>query len=80
MWGMETPSNLSDFPVWAMILIIFLVIWSTVWKGIALWKAGRLSHRNWFILLLVVNTFGILEIIYIYFIAKKYTVETVDSK
>jgi hypothetical protein len=56
-------------------VLAILVVWSLVWKGWALWKAARLSSKWWFIILLLVNTVGILEIIYIFFIAKKYTVE-----
>lgn len=48
-----------------------LVVWSLIWKGIALWKAARNTHKVWFVVLLIVNTVGILEIIYIYFVAKK---------
>ena len=73
-------STLDTLPVWAPVLLVLLVLWSTVWKGLALWKSARLSHKKWFIILLVVNTVGILEIIYIYFVAKKYSVETVESK
>jgi hypothetical protein len=58
---------------------VAVVIWTFAWKGLALWKAARLSHRNWFIALLILNTFGIVEIIYIYFVAKKFTVETVEK-
>lgn len=58
---------------WIMLLI---VLWTIPWKGIALWKAARLSHKWWFVVLLVLNTVGILEIIYIFFVAKKYNVET----
>jgi len=42
------------------------VVWSLVWKGIALWFAGRSAHLGWFIILFIVNTLGILEIIYIF--------------
>ena len=50
----------------------FLVIaaWSLVWKGIALWKAGRNNQLYWYIALLIINTFGILEIIYLFFFRK----------
>ena len=61
-----------------ILVIILAVAWVLTWKGIALWKAARLSSKKWFIALLIINTFGILEIIYIYFIARKYTVETSD--
>ncbi len=57
------------------LLLILLTAWIIVWKGMALWKASRLSHKWWFIIILVANTIGILEIIYIYFVARKYTVE-----
>jgi len=68
---------LGGFPIW---LIILLILWTIPWKGMALWKAAQLSQKKWFIILLVLNTFGILEIIYLRFIARKYTVETIESK
>lgn len=51
-------------------LFIGLSIWSLIWKGIALWRAGRNSQKYWFIALLIVNTIGILEIIYLKFFQK----------
>jgi len=44
-----------------------------IWKGIALWKAAQFRQRNWFIVILVLNSFtiGILEIIYLFRFAKK---------
>jgi len=45
--------------------ISLAVVWSMVWKGIALWHAGRRAHLGWFITLFIVNTLGILEIIYL---------------
>jgi hypothetical protein len=47
-------------------LLIIIVIWSIVWKLIALWKSARKNHIVWFILLAIVNTVGILEILYVY--------------
>lgn len=52
-------------------LFALLIIWSIVWKGIALWKAARLNDKAWFIVLLIVNTVGILEIFYIYIFSKR---------
>jgi hypothetical protein len=52
--------------------VMFIVVaWSLVWKGVALWKAARRDQLAWFIVLLVVNTVGILEIIYIFAIAPR---------
>ncbi|MFH0936503.1 MAG: DUF5652 family protein [Candidatus Woesearchaeota archaeon] len=53
------------------ILLILAIIWSLIWKGIALWKAARNSDKTWYIVLLIVNTLGILEILYIYVFYKK---------
>lgn len=52
-------------------LLFVLFLWSLLWKGIALWKAAKNEQRNWFIVMLVVNTIGILEIAYLFFFAKK---------
>lgn len=50
---------------------IAILAWSLFWKGIALWKAAKYDQRNWFIVILVVNLVGILEIIYLFGFAKK---------
>jgi len=55
----------------AGILLLIVVIWTLVWKGMALWKAAREGSRPWFIVLLIVNTVGILEILYLYVFSKK---------
>lgn len=52
-------------------LLVVLIIWETVWKGIALWKASRNHQLRWFIAMLILNTVGILEIVYILFFQAK---------
>jgi hypothetical protein len=47
-----------------------LMVWELVWKGIALWKAGRKNQLVWFICILIINTVGILPIIYVLFVNK----------
>lgn len=49
---------------WAL-AIGLAVIWEFVWKGLALWRAGRRNESGWFVVLLIVNTFGILPIFYL---------------
>jgi hypothetical protein len=51
-------------------LAFIIIIWSLIIKGLGLWKSARNKQRNWFIVLLVVNTVGILELIYIKFFQK----------
>ncbi|MBU2577874.1 hypothetical protein KKA69_03495 [Patescibacteria group bacterium] len=47
--------------------IIFL-LWALFWKGLALWKTASKRHLLWFIFILVFNTLGILEILYIFWL------------
>ncbi len=42
-----------------------LAVWSVIWKGIGLWYAARNHQKRWFIALLILNTAGIAEIIYL---------------
>ena len=49
-----------------------LLVWGLVWKAIALWKAARRDQLGWYIALLVINTVGILEIIYIFAVAPRH--------
>ncbi len=52
-------------------IVFALSLWDVVWKGLALWKAGRNKQNYWFIALLLLNTAGILPIIYLLFFQKK---------
>lgn len=54
--------SIYQFMFFAM---MFLITWSFFWKGWALWIAARKTNRVWFIVILLVNTLGILEIGYI---------------
>ncbi len=51
--------------------LVILAIWTIIWKGMALWKAARSGNRGWFVALLILNTIGILDILYIYVFSKK---------
>jgi hypothetical protein len=51
-------------------LIIILIFWEFIWKGIALWKSGRNNQLVWFLFILILNTLGILPIIYLVFFQK----------
>ena len=55
---------------WSLVIIL-LVAWSLVWKGMALWKSARHAHKVWFVALLVTNTVGVLDILYLYVFSKK---------
>lgn len=61
------------------VLVPLALIWSLAWKGFALWRSAELRQKYWFVALLLINTLGILEIFYIFVIARKYKVEVVNN-
>ena len=63
LWG-----PMAGFPVF---LVAALVLWDVVWKGLALWRSARHEQKGWFIALLILNTAGIIPILYLAFFQKK---------
>jgi len=59
---LELLSNPSYAPIF-----LALLAWMLAWKGVALWKSVKNNHKIWFVAFLVVNTFGILEIVYLFY-------------
>ena len=52
-------------------ILILFIAWTLFWKAYAVWTAVKNNHKGWFIAVLILNTGGILEIIYIFWVAKK---------
>jgi len=52
-------------------VIWLILIWSIPWKAVALWKSARANQLWWFVILLIVNTVGLLEILYIFVFSPK---------
>lgn len=63
-------------PPTLLLPLLLAILWSLAWKGFALWRAARNAHRNWFIVLLLVNTVGILEMLYIFAFSQKKNPQT----
>ncbi|MDD5068333.1 MAG: DUF5652 family protein [Candidatus Pacebacteria bacterium] len=60
--------------------LILLALWSIFWKGLALWHSGRREQEWWFVILLLVNTAGILDIIYLFLVIKMKASELFTKK
>ena len=60
-------------------LILILVLWSSVWKAFALYRAGSLRSVPWFTVLFILNTAGILEILYLFVFSTKKQQEEVAA-
>ena len=54
-----------------LIVIILISVWDGIWKIVALWKSARNKQLAWFILLAIINSVGILPILYIFVFAKQ---------
>ncbi len=59
---------------------LLLMVWSLFWKGLALWHSAKREQGWWFIVLLVINTAGILEIIYLFAVLKMKASELFPKK
>jgi len=52
-------------------LFSLFFVWSLVWKGFALYRAGKQSQPGWFVALFLINTLGVLEILYLSLFSKR---------
>ncbi len=59
----------GELPVFS-INIIILLVWSLFWKGLSLWHSAKRGQPWWFLVFLIINTVGVLEIAYLFFILK----------
>ena len=62
-----------------VVLWYAMLVWVLIWKGFALWKAARQEQNYWFVALLIVNTVGILEIMYLFIFSKKNWMKKSDA-
>lgn len=61
--------NFSNFTVFNGInpvLFAILAIWEIVWKGLGVWRAAKNNQKYWFAAILLINSVGILPILYLY--------------
>mgnify|MGYP001558106664 CR=1 FL=1 len=47
-----------------------ILLWGLFWKGLGLWHSARREQQWWFVAILLVNIFGLLEIVYLFAILK----------
>ncbi len=68
--GILAMASFLEISVTALIVLILIGIWDGVWKIIALWKSARNNKLAWFIILAIINSAGILPILYIFVFSK----------
>ena len=66
IYMMNIPFNPAIF-----FFVVVATLWTLPWKAVALWTAARKGEKIWFVILLLVNTLGILEMLYIFVFSKR---------
>ena len=65
-----------EFPWW----IYPVLVWSLFWKGIAMWRSARNNQIGWFVASLVINSFGLISIIYLFWFQEDWNVRGSGKK
>ena len=63
--------NLAELLTGHLWVVVLILLWTLPWKAAALWRSARRAQLGWFLVMTVVNTLGILEILYIFFFSRK---------
>lgn len=72
-WNPWVPFGIG-LGIFGIFILAVLAIVTIVLKGYALWHAAKRDEKGWFIVMLIINTMGILELVYLAFIVKKWKV------
>ena len=63
--------ELYQHPLKVVLGLLVVVLWELFWKGLALWHSAREGRKKWFVVILIVNSLGILPIIYLIWFRQK---------
>jgi uncharacterized membrane protein YiaA len=61
----ELAANLNTLPNNTLLILFIAIIWDLAWKGIGMWNAAERGQKGWFIAILLINSIGIIPIVYI---------------
>ena len=53
------------------LILVLITLWTLLWKCYSVWIAAKNGDKKWFAALVIFNTVGILDMIYVFKIAKK---------
>lgn len=51
-------------------LLLLVQVWDLIWKSFALWRAARNKDIFWFVLLILINSAGLLPAFYLFYMSK----------
>jgi len=58
-------NTFGGYEMTLILIILLITVWDLIWKIIALWKSARRDQKVWFVFLAIINSVGILPIIYL---------------
>ena len=58
-------TGMYEAPGTMVLGLLVVSIWALIWKGLGLWYAGKNQQKGWFIAMLILNTLGLLPIVYL---------------
>lgn len=61
-------------------LISLLAAWTLAWKGASLWHAAKDDSKPWFVVLLLSNTMGVLDALYIFRVSRTRKLAVEDAR
>ena len=67
LFGAQIINGLSNEQ---LALLALVQVWDLIWKSLALWKAARNKDVFWFVLLLLINSAGLLPAFYLFYMGK----------
>jgi len=70
---MEDINTIQELIIPFLPFILLFILWEGIWKLLAMWRAAQNKQLGWFVCLAIINTMGVLPILYLLFVKKKNT-------
>ena len=71
--------RMPDIPPARRALFVAAIAWSIAWKGASLWRAARNDSKPWFATLLLTNTLGVLDAVYLFALHRRPNARLVEE-
>ncbi|WP_233265587.1 DUF5652 family protein [Leifsonia sp. AG29] len=72
--------SMPDVPASGRALLLAAVAWNLAWKGASVWRAARNGSKPWFVTLLLSNTMGVLDAIYLFGVDRRHRSEDLEEE
>lgn len=72
--------NIPVLSTEALVALVALLVIITILKGMALWDAARGGKFGWFVALMIINTLGILELVYLTWFSSRHAEDSDSSE